>query len=364
MIPWKTASGCAFATAWLLVGEAHAQHRRRHRNHDTPDDAMVVPVAMAPPTTPAPVSTPAPPPAAVAAVAYAQPQPLPAPVYPATPPAPVLPSPAVTPPVAPEAPPIAPTPPVRQPPSTPVSSPPERDPEASTEPESRPVAEAPSDHSRVVGHLGIGLLGVTALPYPGGVDESGDFVATRAIGSTHTIDAPTLGVRYWFRERLGLDVGVGVALGSSGGVSFGSGRADTDAPGDSRFALSLHGGLPVVLFHGRHYKFLVIPEVNIGFASGGDDGRSATDLNDNSSYSGFLFEAGGRVGAEVHFGFLGLPYLAMQASVGLALRYESRTYESAASSGTTGTRFALNSGRNFDLDSIFLHGLGLILYLP
>jgi hypothetical protein len=99
-------------------------------------------------------------------------------------------------------------------------------------------------------------------------------------------------------------------------------------------------------------------------ASGGDDGRSATDLNDNSSYSGFLFEAGGRVGAEVHFGFLGLPYLAMQASVGLALRYESRTYESAASSGTTGTRFALNSGRNFDLDSIFLHGLGLILYLP
>jgi len=225
-------------------------------------------------------------------------------------------------------------------------------------------AEPPSDHSRVVGHVGIGLLGITSLPYPGGLDEDGDPSPRRVLGSTNSVDAPSFGVRYWFRERVGLDVGVGVAFGSAGGNSFSSASAETPASGDGLFALSLHAGLPLVLFHGRHYKFLAIPEMNLGFATGGDDGRSATDLTDDNSYSGFLFEAGGRLGAEIHFGFINLPFLALQISAGLAVRYESRTYENATNAGQTGQRFRLNSGRNFDLESILLHGLGLILYLP
>ncbi len=196
------------------------------------------------------------------------------------------------------------------------------------------------------------------------VDSRGVFNPRAAVGSTHTVDAPTFGARYWIRERVGVDVGLGVALGSAGGYAFASSMGDTPASGTSLFALSLHAGLPLVLFHGRHYKFLAIPEVNVGFSSGGDDGTSATDLNDDNSYSGLMIEVGARVGAEVHLGFIGLPYLALQMSVGLAVRYESRTYSNASSAGQTGQRFGLNSGRNFDLDSILLHGLGLILYLP
>jgi len=228
----------------------------------------------------------------------------------------------------------------------------------------RTPEEPPSDHSRVVGHLGLGLLGVASLPYPGGMDSRGSFNSRIAIGSTHTVDAPTFGARYWLRERVGVDLGLGIALGSDGGHTFATSTGDTPASGTSLFALSLHAGLPIVLFHGRHYNFLAIPELNLGFSSGGDDGASATDLNDDNSYSGLMIEVGARVGAEVHLGFIGLPYLALQMSVGLAVRYESRTYSNASNTGQTGQRFGLNSGRNFDLDSILLHGLGLILYLP
>ncbi len=327
MSAWKTAVAVCLVVTGSLGGEADAQHRRRHREQAEED------------VNPSPATPVA---AQVALTAQVQPAAL---------------SPQV------EARIDALEAAVRSQPAVPPQLVARIDALETSRAQAEHSVEPPSDHSRVVGHLGIGLLGITSLPYPGATDSDGDFDSRVAIGSTNTVAAPTFGVRYWLRDRVGLDIGFGIGLGSSGGHAFTAEGADTPASGESLFALSLHAGLPLVLYHGRHYKFLAIPELNLGFASGGSDGRSATDTSDDLSYSGFMFEAGGRVGAEIHFGFIGLPFLALQFNVGIAVRYESRTFEQS-NAGTTGQRFGLNSGRNFDLDSILLHGLGLILYLP
>jgi hypothetical protein len=41
--------------------------------------------------------------------------------------------------------------------------------------------------------------------------------------------------------------------------------------------------------------------------------------------SGLLLEIGARAGAEIHFGFMDLPNLSLQGTVGLVVRHESRT---------------------------------------
>ena len=51
--------------------------------------------------------------------------------------------------------------------------------------------------------------------------------------------------------------------------------------------------------------------------------------------SGFLIELGGKVGAEIHFGFIDLPQLALQGTLGLMIRHESRSADVPAGGGGT-----------------------------
>jgi hypothetical protein len=84
----------------------------------------------------------------------------------------------------------------------------------------------------------------------------------------------------------------------------------------SLFGLALHAGLPLVFATSSHFAFEVIPELNVGFVSGGQQLASGdVDL------SGVLLQIGARVGAEIQFGFIDIPQLALQATVGLHLSY-------------------------------------------
>ena len=166
-----------------------------------------------------------------------------------------------------------------------------------------------SDHEMVVGHMGVGFFGVE------GVTLADDF----------SISAPTIGIRMWLSESLGLDLALGFGFTNVGGeVDSPDGVASADLL--EGFAFALHAGIPLALWHHKHYKFLIVPEIEVGYGSGTLFGATP---NDDEEFSGFFFGVGARAGAEVHFGFMGIPDLSLQGSVGLGFQFESRSREFA-----------------------------------
>jgi len=173
-----------------------------------------------------------------------------------------------------------------------------------------------SDHQRVVGHLGVGWLGLMDVSV-----GAGD--ASVGVGASRSISAPIIGMRYWLSEGLGLDIGLGFGYSKVSGEG-GMGAVSVSVIDESGFAFVLHGGIPLAIYNDTHYKFLLIPEVNFAIGSY----TILADIADNDQdLSGLLFTLGGRIGAEIHFGFIDVPDLALQATVGLALAVASGSWE-------------------------------------
>jgi hypothetical protein len=186
--------------------------------------------------------------------------------------------------------------------------------------------EGTPDHDSVVGHVGLTYFGVTDLP-----------IASALGGGSATIAAPVIGGRYWLNRDLGLDIGLGLGFaGGSSTVSTGGMSTSVSRPGENGFAL--HGGVPLVFSEGKHYTFEVIPELTFGYASSSIKGMG---MNPDTSLSGILFLAGARLGSEIHFGFMGIPELSLQATIGLF--FENQTVNASQgnnSSSTTSNQFA------------------------
>lgn len=168
-----------------------------------------------------------------------------------------------------------------------------------------PADSGQSDHSTVVGHTAAGYLGVSSVPVGGTVG---------------TVATPVIGVRHWTGERVGLDIGVGLGFErTSSTVEVNS--AETEGPRELAMGIAAHFGLPLVMYHQRHYAFLFIPEADLGIGYAKID-PDPDFIDDELKYLGFFGQAGARVGSEVHFGFMGIPQLSLQASVGAHARYE------------------------------------------
>ncbi|MEM9694116.1 MAG: hypothetical protein AAGA56_16325, partial [Myxococcota bacterium] len=133
-----------------------------------------------------------------------------------------------------------------------------------------------------------------------------------------TVAAPALGVRYWFSKRWGIDVGAGFSV-STGEVSTTVSAADKQTIG----AFLLHAGVPVALYNSRHLSFQLIPEMNFGYAQSEVEPTIQNDPPPNATLSGTRFDLGARAGAEVHWGFLGMPELSLEGSVGLYFTYQA-----------------------------------------
>lgn len=216
--------------------------------------------------------------------------------------------------------------------------------------------EGISDHEKVIGHLAVGYLGLTTLPIAGGG------------GIPDTVNAPVVGVRYWFAERIGLDVGLGFGLSSGSTESVtGAQTVTTDRP--SVFGMALHGGVPLVFAHVKHFKFLTVPELNIGFArateqpAGGAPGAQPPEV----SHSGFHLDVGARIGSEIHFGFIGVPQLSLQATIGLFGRIDNRKASSEVN-GVTNSVSSSSSGFGTSVQSdpwaIFANNISALYYFP
>ena len=188
-------------------------------------------------------------------------------------------------------------------PSDPASTPPAPARTGMTLPGATPEpAVDAADHALVVRHFGIGYMGRRTINI-------------NPTGAPATVDAPIIGVRYWLDPLIGIDAGLGLLF--SGG-STKTGDTSTDLQGYTVFML--HGGVPLALAGSKHFSFQVIPELNFGIASSktapAAPGGATSDLN------GVHFDIGARAGAEIQFGFIGIPELSLQAGVGLALSYD------------------------------------------
>ena len=197
------------------------------------------------------------------------------------------------------------------------------------------------DHQQFVGHFGVGYQGISSLPIAAGG-------APGALPQLGTVSAPVIGIRYWFRESVGFDAGLGI------GIQTGSAQP-------SAYGFALHTGLPIALAHGRHSVFEIIPEATVGFTTGTIAGQPGVGVGTNASVGGFLVRAGARAGAELHFGFIGLPELALQATVGLYWRTETFHWDQAGTS-TSATSTLITTSVNDAPWGIFTDTVSALYY--
>jgi hypothetical protein len=114
---------------------------------------------------------------------------------------------------------------------------------------------------------------------------------------------------------IGIDAGVGFLI-TSGSTEISPAQAGVPSSQDDAgvTAFILHAGIPLSLGSEGHFSFQLVPEVNVGFASASDSpGAPAPDVD----FSGFHLDAGLRAGAEIHFGFIDIPQLSLQGSIGV-----------------------------------------------
>jgi hypothetical protein len=224
------------------------------------------------------------------------------------------------------------------------------------DPQVETAASGDTDHQSVTGHFGVGFLGVMGVPAAGCNPGAGC-----ALDFGYTVSAPTIGLRYWLQEGLGIEVALGIGIESSGSTVTTTGAAGTttDTNGPSLVAFALHGGLPLVFAESKHFAFELIPELNFGFATGSWDDTSAA--NADLDLSGLLFELGARVGAEIQFGFIDIPQLSLQGTVGLHLRVENRS-ASTAGGETSAGNFRFGTTMQGEPWDIFTGALAAIYY--
>jgi hypothetical protein len=224
------------------------------------------------------------------------------------------------------------------------------------------VEDDSPDHERFIGHLAVGYLGIsqipigTAQPAPNGGGVTGP--------GAGTVTAPVLGVRYWLKRGLGIDAGLGLGYQSGGITTVNGNTTTTVSNNNNAFALALHGGVPIALAEGHHYVFEFVPETNLGFATGtvkGAPGAAGGAAGPDTSVNGFRFNLGARIGAEIHFGFIGIPELALQASVGLFLSYSTAS-ASQPNNSWTQNQFNMATTVQGDPWAIFADSISALYY--
>jgi hypothetical protein len=244
------------------------------------------------------------------------------------------------------------------PPPAPPPAPAAPAPAVKAAPAAEPESTTP-DHEALIGHFGVGYFGVSQLPIagglPGGMGMGGCALAR------DNVNAPVIGVRYWMSRMIGIDAGVGFGLtsGSTEAVAPGS---DTTTDKPSRLGLALHGGVPLAFASGKHYTFTVVPEATAGFTSGTIKGAPGVpDVN----LSGFRLDVGARVGAEIYFGFIGIPQLSLQASVGAYFRHEGFKASTDTAAGPVSASDSTNTfttSVNADPWALFVNNISAFYY--
>jgi hypothetical protein len=119
----------------------------------------------------------------------------------------------------------------------------------------------------------------------------------------------------------------------------------------------LHGGVPLSLASAKHFSFQIVPELNLGFAGS----SSTTAAGVDTKLSGFHFDMGARAGAEIHFGFIDVPQLSLQGSVGVRLNVDSTSYKTAGVDNST-SQFSFGTTVGDNPWNIFTSNVAALYY--
>jgi hypothetical protein len=228
-----------------------------------------------------------------------------------------------------------------------------------------PVATAPSspvttdtttetDHERVIRGIGVGVVGT--------VDTA--TLSPTASSKTDIATAPVIGLRYWMSNSMGLEFGVGVA--------HHSGTSSNDIPNKSNvedptyWGFLGHAAVPLALFNDKHYTFLLLPEANFGFATWRQEDDKNKFGDQGVDGHDWLLQAGIRAGAEVHFGFIGVPMLSLTAAVGAHVTYQDSRYSYVDTAGrevhSGHYGFDVTTGKYNDPWNIFTSSISALYY--
>jgi len=172
-----------------------------------------------------------------------------------------------------------------------------------------------TDHDKAVGAWGIGLLGTQRLTMLGRPGGAGQF----------NVGMPVVGVRHWVTERYGFQAGIG--LNAAGGTIKDNEPGAHDDPNPTTIAMGLHAAAPISLYHDKSYNLLILPGLDFAFGDSRlqDDPDAAGDQA--TVQKSVLLQASVRAGAEVQFGFIGMPMLSLQGTVGAALGWTNSGIE-------------------------------------
>jgi hypothetical protein len=174
-----------------------------------------------------------------------------------------------------------------------------------------------------IGHLGIGWLGTRPVPIGTTVGAGADPAAPAA--PITQLNTPIIGVRYWLNQNIGIDGGLGFYMASGSNTTNVAG-VETTTDKVSQTSFLLHGGVPIALgLEGKHFSFQITPEFDLGFSTGSAKPAPVpgAPTPPATSLSGFMLQLGARAGAEVFFGFIGIPALSLEGSVGMYLATQS-----------------------------------------
>lgn len=186
------------------------------------------------------------------------------------------------------------------------------------------ATEGESDHDQMIGRFAVGYLGARSVPI-----AQTQITGTAVDFSIGAVQAPVIGIRYWLDQSMGLDAGIGF-YSSSGSTK--SGNTSVDKAGIN--AVLVHAGVPFSLASEKHFSFQLVPEANVGFAQQTIKDPAGPNSGEIAN-KGFTLDVGARVGAEIHFGFVGIPQLSLQGSVGALFTTQSATTTITPPAGPT-----------------------------
>jgi len=198
------------------------------------------------------------------------------------------------------------TPPVyAQPSPQPIGAQTQANPVQANLPQPEQPVSPRSDHESVVNHVGVGWYGTRTIP----------------LYNAGGIETPLVGIRYWFSPVAGLDIAAGAMTVTTEDKSKTS-TSSVTTPQGSAASLMAHIGVPLSFHHSQHHSIQLIPQMELGYAHGEKDPPSPNPSNQlKQTNNGVLLQAGVAVGAEVHFGFMGLPHLSLDATLGIFSSY-------------------------------------------
>ncbi|MEM9695419.1 MAG: hypothetical protein AAGA56_22940, partial [Myxococcota bacterium] len=202
-------------------------------------------------------------------------------------------------------------------------------------PGTAPPPPEPNDHEVVVGKIGVSWLGVSNVPIATGAPSGTGTDPSITLGEPATVSAPAIGVRYWFNDTFGIEGGIGFSV-STGEIDTTTSAADKQTV----FAFLLHAGAPLSLYSSNHISLQITPEMSFGHARSEVESTLQFDPPPNATLTGMRFDVGARAGAELHWGFLGVPELSLEGSVGLFFTYqETRASVDDVDAGETNLLF-------------------------